>query len=353
LAVKWFIQFNADGTNIPAGRKRVLHISKVIPGNTSTPAEIADMVASAPAGSYWYVGGEANDIGVATKWVPGSSFARVWHYYYTQIKANDPTARVLSPSVLNWWFTCFACIPGYQSGRDWVEDFINGYDAFYGGSPPVDAWLIDLYPIDWRGYYIREVGSPPGSTLPNDDWTLVRDQITGGTQPMVPCNPVAVPSCGEFSRYFVQGSPTAYQGMREYLDSQGYASTPIWITEMAVHWAYDDIFVPPPDPETGIVPPPLPAGNYRWDHMSVFLNSLVGWLKTNAAAYKIEKWFLFTTWKNVAQSANDGYAGIILFGPNTATPPTTGVTPRNCLGEVYRLHSLGQATVTCDINGNW
>lgn len=337
LAVKWFIQFNADGTDVPAGRRRVLFIAKIQPGSTSTPAEIADMVNNAPTGSYWYVGGEPND---PVKFVPGSSFARVFRYYETEIKANDPTAKILSPSVLNWWFTCFNC-NGYQSGKDWVEDFINGYEAFYGIKPPVHAWIIDLYPIDWRGWVLRSVGSPPGDTLPNDDWTLMRDQIAGGTQPMIPCTPGT--GCGEFNRYFVPGSPTAYQGMREYLDAQGYADTPIWITEMAVHWAYDDIVASSP---------PTPAGNYRWDHMSVFLNNLVGWLKSNATTYDIERWFLFNTWRKVTQSANDGYAGIILFGPTTATPPTTGVTPRNCLGEVYRRHSLGQSLVTCDINGN-
>ena len=237
--------------------------------------------------------------------------------------------------MLNWWFTCFNC-GGYQRGQDWVAEFIAAYQQTYGEPPPVAAWIIDLYPLDWRGWVLRLQGFDPGVLLPNDNWELMRDQITGGTWPIVPVG-------GSLNKTFWPGTSTTYEGMRDYLDRNGYEGTPIWITEMAVHWGYDDIVA---------VIPPAPAGAYRWDNLSTFLNNLIDWLKENHTTYGIDRWFLFTTWKNIAEPANDAYAGIILFGPNDATrAPVAGVTLRNCLGDVYRAQSLGEPPVQCNASG--
>ena len=335
LAVKWYLNFNSDVSQIPDGRHKVPFIGVVDPSSLMTTTSIASLVASAPLGSYWYVGGEPND---PIKFVSGSKFADVFHYYFTEITRNDPTAKVMSPSLLNWWFTCFEC-GGYQSGRDWAEDFITAYRANHEGkNPPVAAWSIDLYPIDWRGFVAKGVGGDPSQFLPNDNWKLIRDQITGGAWPIVGLG-------GEMAkRFFVVPDPITYEGMRAYLDQKGYQDTPIWITEIAVHWGYDNIVA---------TIPPRPTGNYRWDTLSAFMNEIFGWLKTNAGNFLIERWFLFTSWKNIAQSAVDAYAGIILFGSNEATAPAqAGLTGPNCLGEVYRALSLGLDTIQCDLQGN-
>ena len=324
LGLDWYLNLKADGDQVPPGKNFVPHISEVRPGQLLSPAQVADLLDAVPTGSHWYVGGEPND---PVKFVSGSDFAACY-YYYNEIKASDPTAKVMSPSLLNWWFTCYSC-GGYVSGRQWTADFISAYQTSYGVKPPVDVWIVDLYPIDWRGFG----ASDPSVYLPNDNWQLMRDQIVGGTWDLV-----------QIGGTFWAGPSTTYQGMRDYLDGQGYSDVPIWITEMAVHWGYDDIVS---------VSPPEPAGSYRWDDLSAFLNGLLDWLEANVATYKIEKWFLFTSWKNIAAPAVDGYAGIILFGPNTPTVgPVTGVTSRNCLGDVYRAHALDLDRVRCDAAGN-
>ena len=335
LGVKWYLNFSPDTSQVPDGAHKVPFIAQRLnPSSLLSTTTIAAMVQSAPAGSYWYVGGEPND---PPKFVSGADFADIFHYYYTEIKKGDPEPNVMSPSMLNWWFTCFNCV-GFQRGDQWAAEFISTYRTNYGVKPPVAAWSIDLYPLDWRGWVLRNQGFDPGSFLPNDDWELMRDQITGGTWEIVPV------SVGGGRTVFGGGGSTTYQGMRGYLDSQGYEDTPIWITEMAVHWGYDDIDTK--------VSPPGPLGNYRWDSLSIFLNDLVGWLQANSSTYKIDKWFLFRSWKNISEPASDAYAGIILFGSNDAIGrPQAGVTPLNCLGEVYRALSLGESQVTCDASG--
>ena len=335
LGVKWYIFSPRVDSDIPDGGRKLPYVSNVAPGNLLSTTTISSMISKLPTGSFWYVGGEPND---PAKYVSGSDFADVFHYYYNEITNIDPTASVMSPSLLNWWFTCFEC-GGYQSGRDWAEDFISSYETKYGVKPPVAAWNVDLYPIDWRGWVEKSAGRDPSAYLPNDNWLLMRDQITGGDWPLLPLG-------SELSRKFFccTVGNVAYEGMRAYLDSQGYQNTPIWITEMAVHWGYDDIVA---------TIPPGPAGEYRWADLSVFLNNFTGWLQANAGDYKISKWFLFKSWKNIAEPAGDAYAGIILFGPHGATtPPQAGVTALNCLGQVYRARSLGVAPVECDSNGN-
>ena len=69
------------------------------------------------------------------------------------------------------------------------------------------------------------------------------------------------------------------EGMRKYLDGVGYANTPIWITEIAIHVAYDGYtFDPFP---TNI----KPVGEYHWDFMSDYINPTfprsAAWVRRN------------------------------------------------------------------------
>ena len=112
--------------------------------------------------------------------------------------------------------------------------------------------------------------------------------------------------------------------------------TPIWITEIAVHVGYDGwTFDSPIDF----------VGSYHWDKMSDYLIAVLDWLEANAAANKIEKWFFFTTWKDIVNVGGDGYMGIIFFdGPNQGAS-------LNCLGEIYRARSLGLPRLQCSAAG--
>ena len=130
--------------------------------------------------------------------------------------------------------------------------------------------------------------------------------------------------------------------MRAYLDSYTeYATTPILITEIATHVAYD-----------GWVWNPVrasfdPTGKYHWDKMAQYMTEILDWLDANATSKNIEKWFFFTTWKEIVQPpAGDPYMGIIFFDE-----PEVGA-PLNCLGQLYRARALGLSPVSCDAEGN-
>jgi hypothetical protein len=67
------------------------------------------------------------------------------HDVYGWIKAADPTAKITSPSVLNFDFTCMCCGSGIPTGRSWAEEYRTEYLVRYGEEPPVDIWAIDIF----------------------------------------------------------------------------------------------------------------------------------------------------------------------------------------------------------------
>lgn len=149
---------------------------------------------------------------------------------------------------------------------------------------------MDVYPLRW-------------DVVPMVDWAIVKDQLVG---------------------------------FREYLttDVPEHANTPIWVTEVASHWAYSELgFL---DGKL-VVPSHLdPLDDYQWDAMEGYITNLVDWLRGNGPTYKIEKWFFFRAYVDTAtQVASDGYGGIYFFegaGDGAAL---------NQLGNVYRDYSLG------------
>lgn len=252
-----------------------------------TPTEISDLVQDNP-GTYWYVFGEANRYGYLT----GTRWAPVFHYFVTNIMAADPTAKIIGTSLLNWDFTCIGC-GGYQSGEVWFDEFINAYDDRYGNYPEVDVWAIDAYPIDW-------------TNTPNTGAhaTIVIDQLTG---------------------------------MRDYLDNiSDYSNTPIWVTEIALHWGFDGWAFSGGKLST--------VGTYHWDDMSDYLIAMLDWLDSNASTYDIDKWFFFKSYHDVSDPGD--YAGIYFFNDGDEG------AERNCLGDIYFNRATGGPRVACDSNGN-
>ena len=301
LDVDWYLNFTANTAGIPSGRNKVMFINSIQPGKLMSAGSIAALVGSAQAGSYWYIGGEPNRTTVT-----GAQFADVFHHYYTNITAADPTAKITGPSVLNWDFTCIGC-GGYVSGESWLIDFITTYEATYSAKPPVDVWAMDVYPIDWL------------NTPNNDTVRLASYQGQNVLHSFIATQQLV--------------------NMRQYLDANGYASTPIWITEIAIHVGYESwSYNPIPN-----IDPVLP---YHWDNMSNYMNEVLDWLEVNASSKKIEKWFFYSTWIDIVDVGADGYMGIIFFdGPQKGSS-------LNCLGEVYRARSLGAPPLACDFGGN-
>ena len=175
---------------IPDGHEKLLYIGS-LPG--PTPQQIQDLAQQAP-GSVWYIVGEPN----RRAGYGATEVVQQLHDLYTAIKTADPTAKITSPLILNWDYTCIGC-GGFQSGHDWVQEFRTAYLNVYGTEPPVDIWAIDVFPIDW-------------SNLPTVNHQTPIDQITG---------------------------------LRGYLNSiPEQQSKPIWITELGLHWGWDKMLFP-------------------------------------------------------------------------------------------------------------
>tara|TARA_B100001123_G_scaffold179346_1_gene205496 strand:+ start:233 stop:1330 length:1098 start_codon:yes stop_codon:yes gene_type:complete len=335
LGVNWYLNFSPSLDQIPSGANKVAFIQ--VPGNSiywnsgdaqsvasltdtqrlergfTTQREVEYMATMAP-GSYWYIFGEPNRYGFITP----ERFISVFHYYVTIIKSYDPSAKIVGTSMLNWDHTCIGCsgtfqcetVPrkGYMCGKVWFKRFIAAYELEYGYKPQVDAWGIDLYPLDWSTFGANsEIHA-----------SIVISQLVS---------------------------------MRAYLDTlQEYLETPLWITEIAVHRGYDcgaNCRSWTVDPSGNGL---LPLGVYRWDKMSDFMLTVLDWLETNATDYKIEKWFFFVSWRDIVSASTDGYMGIIFFdGPIQSS----GL---NCLGEAYRSRALQYLAVPpvrlkCDESG--
>ena len=80
--------------------------------------------------------------------------------------------------------------------------------------------------------------------------------------------------------------------------------------------------------------------------MSDYLITVLDWLDQNATSMKIEKWFMFATWKDIVNVGQDGYMGIIFFDRSELNAEI------NCLGEIYRAYLKNLDPLKCDTTGN-
>ena len=269
LGANWFLDMTTDVNNPPFGHRKLLYL----PGPPWPSTQEVQSIARRAPGSVWYIIGEPN------RRLRGADVVGPLHDIYTTIKAADPTAKITSPSVLNWDFTCIGCAPytdpnhinpatsdghwdGYLPGRFWVDDFRSAYRAAYGTEPPVDIWAIDLYPIDWQH-------------LPNTNAQLITDQLTA---------------------------------MRQYLNSiPEQSGKPIWITELSFHWGYTSFTIS----SDGKF---CPSGSYQETQVLAWMKTVYDWLEANASSMKIEKWFQFKSYADIGPSCKeDPYAGVTLF----------------------------------------
>ena len=207
LGTKWHLDFSAT-TGTPAGTSKPLYWRLLTPPTAS-------QINSVPAGSVWYPFGEANRTYTTAQRVAP------YHDFYAAIKAVDPKAKVTSPSMLNWDFTCIAC-GGYTSGHVWLDDFRTKYLAAYREDVPFDIWAIDVYPIDWV-------------TFPTTNAQRAIDQMTG---------------------------------MRSNMAAL-LISKPIWVTGIGLHWGYSEMEIR--DSETYHF---WPKGTYREDLVLAYFNTL-------------------------------------------------------------------------------
>ncbi|MBN4059413.1 hypothetical protein JYT32_00685, partial [Dehalococcoides mccartyi] len=244
-----------------------------------TTAELQAIVDIAP-GAIWYVSGEPN-----VRYSVDDLIEDL-RYYYLEIKNVDPSARITSPSVLNWDFTCYGC-RGYQSGRSWMTEFVSRYQDLYAALPPWDIWAIDLYPLDWQNF-------------PNTGYAPeIIQQYTPGSPP----GGESIPA-------------KQLRAYREYIDSlSGKSGQPIIVTELGIHWGWSEISFGVEGCSAG-----SPAGEYRPLVVRDYFESVFTWLENNASSYNIERWFTYTTYSDIAKCRADGYSGMsLLDSPGTGS----------------------------------
>ncbi|MFP6680398.1 MAG: glycosyl hydrolase [Dehalococcoidia bacterium] len=285
LNATWFIDFNSDPGDAPPGTNKVPFIQVAPRSVRIPPADLAVLTARAE-GSYWYIGGEPN-VAAQGNMTP-EAFVDEFDYYATEIRLADPTAKIMGPSILNWDFTCTGC-GGFTSGETWMRSFIDAYAVRHGGkSPPVDVWSIDAYPLTW-------------DSVPMTNWQLIRDQILG-------------------FRHFLT------------LEVPGHERTPIWVTELASHWAFSEWEI---QNNALAVPDELDIEtDYLWFEMEGYMNGILDWLKNEGPVNNIERWFFYKGHVDIEKSSKEGYAGIYFY------EDASEGSDLNPLGKVYRDYIL-------------
>ncbi len=276
LGIEWYLHNDYRVDNIPAGHRKLLFVG-TLPGPSE--AEIKEVAANLP-GATWLILNEPNRQGGYTP----SDIVTELHRLYTGIRVADPKAMILSPSILNWEFTCTLC-RGYQTGSDWLAEFRTAYLDRYGTEPPVDAWALNVYPLDWLH-------------VPTVDLDLATAQV---------------------------------EGLRSYLDGvPELAGQPIWVTEMGLHWGWETI-------DWAAAPCLKPAGEYQTERVVAYLRDLFDWLDHNGERLVLEKMFLYVSYRDITTCNDDYYAGITLFdGP----VPGAALTPA---GVAFRERTPGHA----------
>lgn len=260
LGVARYLNYGSGTEDIPPGTSKVLYLRSVTP----VPHTMIAAAAAAAPGSTWYVLGEPN--------VPGTNPDDIvvgLHDTYAAIRSNDPTAKITSPSILNFDFTCIAC-GGYQSGHYWIDLFIDSYQSLYGVNPPVDYWAIDVYPIVW------DVNS-----LPTTRADIVIEQI---------------------------------EDFREYLNTMPTeVSKPIIVTEIGLHWGFEGMTF-----DGSSCGGAYPTGAYMTDDVKGYLAEVFNWLEANSVSHNIDSWYLFSTYRDLSACHPDKGYGLTLF--ETAAP---------------------------------
>jgi len=284
LGIQWFLDYSANPAGTPPGAHKVLYVG--VGGKPMSSSTIAQYAHEAP-GAAWYIGGEPNRTSLT-----GADYAPIFAYYAKWIKAADPTAKLMSASILNWDWTCTGC-GGYTTGHDWLQNFVDAWQKSHNGQfPPVDIWSIDLYPLEW-------------DHVPTTDWQKEVAQL---------------------------------QGMRSWLNANipGGFTQPIWITEVAAHWAYDQWVCVDDDCSKGItIPSNLDwVRDYRWDAMETYLTGMLNWLQANAQSMNIGKWFFYKAYTKIGVPGA-AYEGLYFF-----TGPDVG-DPLNQTGQTYREYAIG------------
>jgi hypothetical protein len=283
LGLSWFYRYGQTTPDVASHRVAQISLRPGQASITRVPVATLSAAARANPGGYWLIGNEPNVPGQDN--VSPADYVAELKYYADAIKGADPSARLVGPNVLNWDFTCSGCA-GITAGHAWVDQFRTAWASQYGGSPPLDVWGIHAYTITW-------------DKLPMTDAPTVEAQVAG------------------FADYLT----TVPSEQRK----------PVWVSEFGIIWAYPGFN----SVTSGCAAAPAciaPSGAYATGAVSSFLNDVLGWLSGNAARYRLERWFLYTTYP-VPDAYATAFGGVALVDGTAA-----GGTLSN-FGQIYRQYA--------------
>jgi hypothetical protein len=290
LGLQWWLSFDVRHWVLGKGDRfgRIVQIPAgetfpmLVPMRTSdrlSEADITTIVRRYP-GLYWVLGNEPNVV-VGEHWesLSPEEYARSLAYYAATVKRIDPSAKLVGPNVLNWWYTCNGC-GGFTNGEDWTAAMRTAYLREFRTEPPFDIWAIHTYDLDW-------------AVLPQGNADLHISQI---------------------------------QSARDWIDSfPALRGKPMWISEIGIHWGYPGMELGPDGRFRGV-------GGFDYNHVETYMRTLFGFLNQNAAAMNIQKWFLagVSTSPNSRENWYDKWSGITLMDGTSVDAPVTR------LGRLYQ-----------------
>lgn len=257
-------------------------VAVVRPANEPSRAELGAQAARHP-GAAWAIGNEPNT-GLQDNLTP-QAYAAFFDRVVTAIRAGDPSARIVAPNTLNFDFRCRGCAGNDLTGREWIDEFRSAYRELRGTEPPIDIWGIHAYEIDWI--------DPPMT-----DASVMEAQL---------------------------------EGLRTYLDAiPGHRNRPIWLTEFAIIWGFDDWRVNETADGESLV---APAGRFRSDLIEQFLAEALDWLETRGRQLGVERWFVFAD-LGIPDPIFTTFAGISLLESPDARSDLTH------LGRIFRRRAM-------------
>ena len=274
-----YLDYTATLADAPPGATKVAVLR---PANEPVASELQARAARHP-GSAWVIGNEPNT-GLQDNLSP-RDYAVFFDRVATAIRAGDPSARIVAPNTLNFDFRCRGCAGDDLTGREWIDAFRAAYRELRGTEPPIDIWGIHAYEIDWI--------NPPMT-----DVFVLQAQL---------------------------------EGLRAYLDTiPAHRDRPIWLTEFAIIWGYDDWeFAEGQNGELLVAP----AGRFRRDLIGDFLGKALDWLETRGQRLRVERWFVFADY-GIPDPIFTTFAGISLLESPDARSDLTR------LGRIFRRRAL-------------
>ena len=218
-------------------------------------------------GGYYSIGNEEDNSSQDD--VAPAVYAVEFQEWVNVIKGVDPTAHIVGPNMEQWSCCSSSSTNPYGTAGTWFSDFVTAYQQAYGTLPPLDVLSMHLYNTN------AALGEPSVDSTNTEDANMLSD----------------------------------VQNLRQYANTVGYTSTPIWITEFGFVHLYK-------------IGPQTPEQNMQAAHV-------VEELAAAAQSLKLQHLFWFTA--NDGVSVSDGLDP--LYAPTASSSPY-GPMPLSDLGQL-------------------